>query len=388
MTTRKELNRREFLKIGGTGLLVGVYLSSCGETPTLAPTLAPSPTNTATDEPTPQPTETPRPTPNPEATMQAGIFIQVDGHGLVTGYIPRTELGQGSLTAFAMIIAEELDQPLDQVQIEHSPIDIAYGDLHTGGSDSISDYFSRLSKAASRARALLVTAAARIWEVSYESCTTENGVVHHAETGNWFTYAELVEPASEIPISDVAGTAVVKDPTEYQIIGTPIADCGTQDMLDGSTIYGSDISLPGMLYAAMAFPPQLRGRVAAFDASQTMQVPGVQGAFAIDSGVAVVADSTWSAMQGVEALQVDWEPGENAQLSSTSVRDDFLANLDLPASEDSQILEAVYEVPFYVHAPLEPMNCVADVTSSSCEAFNFTFPAWGAVLVAACWWTM
>jgi CO/xanthine dehydrogenase Mo-binding subunit len=194
-------------------------------------------------------------------------------------------------------------------------------------------------------------------------------MVHHAETGNWFTYAELVEPASEIPISDVAGTAVTKDAGQYQIIGTPVADRGSQEMLDGSIVYGSDITLPGMLYAAMAFPPQLRGRVAAFDASQTMQVPGVQGAFAIDSGVAVVADSTWSALQGVEALQVDWEPGENAQLSSTSVRDDFLANLDLPASEDSQILEAVYEVPFYVHAPLEPMNCVADVTSSSCEVW-------------------
>ena len=372
MTSREELNRRDFLKVGGASLLVGVYLSSCGESPTLSPTLAPSPTATAADEPTPEPTATPRPTPNPEATMQAGIFIQVDGRGLVTGYIPRTELGQGSLTAFAMIIAEELDQPFEQVRIEHSPLDTAYGDLHTGGSDSISSYFSRLAKAAARTRALLVTAAARIWDVPYESCTTENGKVLHAESGDWFTYAELVEPASEIPITDVATTATAKDPAHYQIIGTPIADCDSQEMVDGSTIYGSDITLPGMLYAAMAFPPDLRGRVARFDASQTLQLPGVQGAFAIESGVAVVADSTWAALRGVEALQVDWEPGENASLSSASVREAFLANIDPPESEDSQILEAVYEVPFFVHAPIEPMNCVADVTSTRCEVWSPT----------------
>ena len=369
MTTREELNRRDFLKVGGTGLLVGVYLSSCGGTPTLSPTLAPTPGATATDQPTPEPTATPRPTPNPEATMQAGIFIQVDGTGMVTGLIPRTELGQGSLTAFAMIIAEEMDLSLDQVHIEHSPLDRAYGDLHTGGSDSISYYFSRLAQAASIARALLVTAAARIWDVPYESCTTENGQVNHAESGNWFTYAELVETAAEIPISDVASSAETKDPADYQIIGTPVADGETQEMLDGSAVFGSDIALPGMLYAAMVFPPDLRGRVAGFDANQALELPGVQEAFAIDSGIAVVAENTWAALQGAQALHVNWEPGENAQLSSTSIRDEFLVNLEPSSPEDSQILEAVYEVPFYVHAPLEPMNCVADVTSSRCEVW-------------------
>jgi len=369
MIVRNELNRRDFLKVGGVSLLVGVYLSGCGDSPTISPTLvpSPSPSSTATDEPTPEPTATPRPTPNPEATMQAGIFIQVDGSGLVTGYIPRTELGQGSLTSFAMIIAEEMDQPLEQVHVVHSPLDINYGDLHTGGSDSISYYFSRLTKAASQARALLVTAAARIWEVPYESCTTNDGKVLHEETGNWFTYAELVEPASQIAISDVAAIASAKDPSQYQIIGTPIADRDSQEMIDGSTIYGPDVTLPGMLYAAMAFPPDLRGRVAGFDATETLRVPGVQGAFAIDSGMAVVADNTWSAMQGVESLQVTWKPGKNTQLSSATVRDNLLANLDLPANENSQVLEAVYEVPFYAHAPLEPMNCVAHVTADSCE---------------------
>ncbi|MCJ7536879.1 MAG: molybdopterin-dependent oxidoreductase [Anaerolineales bacterium] len=374
MSASKDLNRREFLKsfaTGGAGLLVGIYLSGCGDSPTLTPTVATSPT--ATDEPTAEPTETPRPTPNPEATFEAGIFIQVDGRGMVTGYIPRTELGQGTLTSLAMIIAEEMDQPLDQVQIVHSSLDPANGDLRTGGSDSISSYFTRLSKTASIARATLVTAAARLWDVPYESCSTESGQVIHEETGNWFTYAELVETAAEIPVSDVVSYAETKDAENYQIIGTPVADLDSQAMVDGSTIYGSDITLPGMLYAALAFPPVLRGRVAGFVASMALEVPGVRQVFAIDSGVAVVAENTWAALQGQRALEVTWEPGDNALLSSSSVREEFLGSLetfpDTSAAEDSQILEAVYEVPFYTHAPLEPMNCVADVTSSRCEVW-------------------
>ena len=371
MTTYKNLSRREFLKVGGTGLLIGVYLSSCDETPSPAPPIAPSatPKPTPTDLPTPEPTSPPRPTPNPDATMQAGIFIQVDGHGIATGYIPRTELGQGSLTGFAMIIAEELDLPIDQVHILHSPLDRAYGDLHTGGSDSLSYYFNRLSKAASIARALLVAAAARLLEAPYESFTTVNGQVLHEESGTSYEYAELVELAAQIPISDVTSLAETKDPEDYRIVGTPVSDLDSKGMLDGSILYASDIILPGMLYAAMAFPPNLRGSVSSFDASQALEIPGIQDVFTIDSGVVVVANSTWTAFQGVAALQVEWKPGVTANLSSTSVRESFLANTQPVASGDSQILEAVYEIPFYAHTPLEPMNCVADVTANSCDVW-------------------
>ncbi len=369
MSKSTRINRREFLKVGGTGLLVGIYLSSCGESQTPSPSPAPLPTETSTDLPTSEPSATPRPTPNPDAIMQAGIFIQVDGRGLATGYIPRTELGQGSLTALAMIVAEEIDLPLDQVRIEHSPIDPAYGDLHTGGSDSISSYFTRLGKAAAAARALLVTAAANLLEVPYDALHTMEGQVIHDETGTSYTYSELVEFAAEIPVSDVSGYSQTKDPRDYQVLGSPVADLDSQGIVEGSTVYGSDIILPGMLYAAMAFPPDLRGKVREFSADQALGLPGVLQAFAIDSGIAVVAENTWSALQGVQALQVNWEPGENAQLSSTAIRDTFLANLDSSESRDPQSLEAIYEVPFYAHAPLEPMNCVADVTSSRCEVW-------------------
>lgn len=369
MTAGRELNRREFLKAGGVGLLVGIYLSSCGDAPTLSSTLTPSPSATATDQPTAEPTATPRPIPNPDAIMQSGIFIQVDGRGMVTGYIPRTELGQGSLTAMSMIIAEEMDIALEQVRIQHSPLDPAYGDLHTGGSDSISSYFNRLGKAASVARALLVTAAARLLEVPYETCSTTAGQVIHEDSGTVYTYAELVEAAAEIPISDVSSYSDTKAASDYQIIGTPVADLDSRAIVGGSTIYGIDITLQGMLYAALAFPPILRGKVLGFDASQALDVPGVLQVFEIDSGVAVVAENTWAALQGVRALQVNWEAGGNANLSSTSIRDIFLSNQDSSRAQEQQILEADYEVPFYVHAPLEPMNCVADVTSTSCEVW-------------------
>lgn len=369
MTSKDELGRRDFLKVSGAGLLVGIYLSSCGETPPQVPSVTPSPTFTATEEPTPEPSVTPRPTPNPEAALQAGIFIQVDGGGFATGYLPRTELGQGSLTAFAMIIAEELDLPLDKVHIEHSPLDRAYGDLHTGGSDSISSYYSQLAKAASIARALLVTAAANLMNLPYEAFSTADGQVIHGPSGTSYEYAELIELAAEIPIPTVTFYAETKDPAKYQIIGTPVSDLASHEIINGSTIYASDITLPGMLYAAMAFPPNLRGKAASFDASQALALPGIQDVIAIDSGVAVLADNTWDAMQGVEALQVDWEPGAYAELNSTMLRDTFLANLDPPAAENSQILEAIYEIPFFVHAPLEPMNCVADVTSNRCEVW-------------------
>ena len=370
MSPNTDLSRREFLKsfaTSGAGFLVGVYLSGCGDAPTLSPTATPFPT--ATDEPTAAPTETPRPTPNPDASVEAGIFIQVDGTGMVTVYLPRTELGQGSLTSLAMVVAEEMDLALDRIQIEHSPIDRAYGELRTGGSDSISSYFSRLSQAGAIARTLLVTAAAQLWDVPFESCRTENGLVIHEESGGELTYAELVETAAEIPIPDVVKLAESKDPGDYKIIGMPIGHQDCQGIVDGSTTYGIDISLPGMLYATLLRSPVLRGRVSNFDASQALTIPGVRQVFAIDSGVAVVADNTWAALQGQRELEVTWDEGGKALLSSASIRDEFRENFTVDSSTDLTILEAIYEVPFFTHAPPEPMNCVADVHPDRCEVW-------------------
>lgn len=370
MKNVSDLTRREFLKsfsTGGAGLLLGVYLAACSES--LPEIDTPFPTATAALDPTAtlNPTETPRPTPNPQASFAAGIFLRVDGSGLATAYIPRTELGQGSLTSLAMVVAEELDLPLDRVRVEHSPIDRAYGELRTGGSDSISALFSRLSKAGAIARAMLVTAAAHLWQVPYESCRTADGTVFHDESGQYFAYEELVENAETIEVSDVVKLAETKNPEDYQIVGQPVGHLDNKDIVAGATIYGLDINLPEMLYATLHRCPVVRGGVTGFDDSQAQAVPGVQQVFAIDDGVAVVADSTWAALEGQRALQVEWNEGSYANLSTASIREQFFAEFDLDTSGHPDRLEAVYEVPFYAHAPSEPMNCIADVRAGSCE---------------------
>jgi isoquinoline 1-oxidoreductase beta subunit len=370
MRTNSELTRREFLKsfsVSGAGLLIGIYLSGCSDAAPGIPTTFS--TQIPTNEPTIPPTETPRPTPNPEASFEAGIFILVDGTGMVTVYLPRTELGQGSHTSLAMVVAEEMDISLDQIQVEHSPIDPAYGELRTGGSDSISSNFTRLSKAGSIARALLVTAAAQLWDVPYDSCHTENGVVIHGETGSEFTYAQLVETAAQIPISDAAILAETKDAEDYQIIGMPIGHQDCQEIVAGSMTYGVDVTLPGMLFATLLRCPILRGKVANYDANQALAVPGVRQVFEIDSGVAVIADDTWAALQGQRALEVTWDEGGKVSLSSAAMRDEFVESLGAGSGTDPAVLEAIYEVPFFAHAPPEPMNCIADVRADHCEVW-------------------
>jgi isoquinoline 1-oxidoreductase beta subunit len=268
-----------------------------------------------------------------------------------------------------MVVAEEMDLSLDQIQVEHSPIDPAYGELRTGGSDSISSNFTRLSKAGSIARALLVTAAAQLWDVPYDSCHTENGVVIHGDTGSEFTYVELVETAAQIPIADAAILAETKDAEDYQIIGTPLGHQGCQEIVDGSTTYGVDVTLPGMLFATLLRCPILRGKVASFDANQALAVPGVRQVFEIDSGVAVIADHTWAALQGQRALEVTWDEGGKVSLSSAAMRDEFVESLGAGSGTDPAVLEAIYEVPFFAHAPPEPMNCIADVRADHCEVW-------------------
>jgi CO/xanthine dehydrogenase Mo-binding subunit len=370
MKNASHLSRREFLKsfsTGGAGLLIGIYLSACGDSLPEIDTPFPTATTALDPSATLSPTETPRLTPNPAASFEPGIFLRVNGTGLVAVFIPRTELGQGSLTSLAMVVGEQLDVPLAQIRVEHSPLDRAYGELRTGGSDSISALFSRLSKAAAVARAMLITAAARLWQVPYESCRTADGFVFHDESGEQFSYAELVETAETIPVSNVASHAQTKNPEDYHTIGQPIGHLDNQATVTGATIYGLDVNLPGMMYATLHRCPVVRGGVASFDGSQALAVPGVQQVFAIQGGVAVVADSTWAALEGQRALQVEWQESPFANLSTASIREQFLEKFDLASSGDPDRLEAVYEVPFFAHAPPEPMNCLADVRPSSCQ---------------------
>jgi CO/xanthine dehydrogenase Mo-binding subunit len=216
---------------------------------------------------------------------------------------------------------------------------------------------------------MLVYAAAQLWSVPYEDLRTENGMVVNDANGEAFTYGELVETAAAIDISEAINLAEKKDPAQYKIVGAPIGHQHCQGIVDGSLKYVLDITVPGMLYATLSRCPVVRGQVVSFDASQALAVPGVRQVFEIDSGVAVVADNTWAALQGQQALDVTWDEGRYASLSSADIRMSFEGDFQADSSLDPSAFHAIYEVPFFTHAPAEPMNCVADVRSDHCQVW-------------------
>ncbi len=371
MSTKFNPSRREFLKVSavaGTGLLIGIYLSGCGDSSTNTPE------PTASDTSTPEATSVPEPTatPEPTAQLEPNAFLRIDSNGAVTIILHKCELGQGVGTTLPMIVAEELDADWSSVRVEQVRVDDIVGKPRTSGSDSTQDLFLPLRAAGATARAMLVAAAAQTWDVEPESCHTENGAVIHQPTGQRLTFGELVETAATLP-TPRGRDVPLKAPQDFRFIGTSIERFENARIVDGSAVYGIDVSLPGMLYAVVARCPVFEGSVAKVDASQVGAIQGIQRVIQIDSGVAVVADSTWAALQGRRALQITWDEGQNADLSSDSIRQ-FLDERTLsPNRGDAKsTLEAVYEMPFLAHVNPEPMNCVADVREDSCEVWSPT----------------
>jgi len=357
MSTHSNVTRREFLKVSalaGAGLVIGITLPGCKPSPT----------------PTPEPTSTPE----PEDWLEPNIYLKVDNNGGVTITAFRSEMGQGIRTAIAMILAEELDVDWSVVRIEQAPADPAYGDQMTGGSVSISGHYLLLRLAGGVARHMLITAAAQAWGVEPESCSTESGWAIHPDGEQRLPYGELVEAAATLPVPDpLRGDAVpIKDAEGFRILGTRIGHWDTPQMLDGSAVYGIDVKVPGMLYATVARCPVFGGEVASFDAAQAKAVPGVRDVIEIDAGLAVVADNTWAAIQGRQALEITWDEGALASLSSVDIREALVEGAPKPgeaAADDASGWDAAYDVPFLAHATMEPMNCVADVRATSCEVW-------------------
>jgi isoquinoline 1-oxidoreductase beta subunit len=357
MSAQPDLNRREFLKISslaGAGFMISVYLQGCQ----------------ATDTPTPRPTEqppdipVPTATPDPSTLIQPTVFLKIDGKGEATVTVPRPEVGQGIRTALAMIAAEELDVAWSSVRVEQAVADRAYGNQVTGGSGGVSGSYRSLRRAGALARAMLVAAAAEKWGVEVQSCQTEAGMVIHAPTDRRFSYADLVEAATAIDDPDI----VYKDPQDYTIIGTRVGRVDNPAIVTGRAVYGSDIVLPGMRYAAVARCPVYRGRLASYDASQALATEGVQQVVELSNAIAVIADNTWAAFQGQQALEITWDEGRVADPNTDGIRQMLMDRL--PASggtDDPNLLSAVYEVPLLAHATAEPMNCIADVREESCE---------------------
>jgi isoquinoline 1-oxidoreductase beta subunit len=369
----KSISRRTFLEIGTSaagGLLVSFYLPGCGKR---AEDIA-------------MVTE-------PVELFELNAFVEIDTGGGVTLTSPVPEVGQGVKTSLPMILAEELDVEWDRVRVVQAEADREkYGWQVAGGSLSISLSWMPLRRAGAVARDLLVRAAAARWEVDRRTCYTEVGKVVHGPSGREFSYGEVAAAASRLEPPDPE-TVGLKDPSEFRIIGQPLEGVETNSLVTGESLFGLDQRLPGMLYAAIERSPVVGGQLAGSDGSRAQAVAGVHSLVEMDdkviaerskqfpAGVAVLAESTWAALAGREALEMSWDE-RSVRRDSTedlrarshpllaargkeTVRED--GDVEQSLSTAIEVIEADYEVPMLSHAPMEPMNCVADVGPESCR---------------------
>ncbi len=330
-------------------------------------------------------------------TLNAWIHIGTDD--LATFYIDKSEMGQSILTGLAMIAADELDCDWKKVRTEFAPADKVYinprfGAQATGGSSGTPTSWGPLRKASASARAVLIAAGAEKWGVSASECTAENSTVVHTPTKRKLNYGSLVEAAAKLPVPQ---NVPLKEPSQYKLIGKPMARLDTAEKVDGRAAFGMDMRLPGMVYAVVARCPVFGGKVASFDATKAKAVPGVKDVIQISTGVAVVADNTWNAMQGRRALDVQWDEGPNAGKSSADISNFFAdtaahepaavvrkdGDVDTALAKATTKIDIVYEVPYLAHATMEPLNCTADVRAGRCDIWAPTQAQTNAQAIAA-----
>jgi isoquinoline 1-oxidoreductase subunit beta len=315
--------------------------------------------------------------------FEPNAYIRISPDNTITLWVTRSEMGQGVRTNLPAALAEELEVELEQVRLDQAMPGARFKDirLRTSGSGSSSGTFLALRKAGATGREMLISAAAQLWAVDRSSCRAARGTVIHAASGRKLTYGELAERAAQQP---VPANPPLKDSKDFRLIGKSLQRIDGPAIVRGSAVYGFDARVPGTLVAVMERCPYFGGKVASLDKSKALGVPGVRYVErihrGISTGVAVVADDTWAAMKGREALHVEWDRGKNADFDS----DRFIEKLKGSFGEEgypirregdaarafagaARRMEAVYEYPFQAHAPLETMNCTADVRSDSCE---------------------
>jgi len=358
------LSRRGFLKtsaLAGGGLVLGVYLPHQGRSA--------------------------EPTREKVTTFSPNAFVRIGTDNSVTVIVNHSEMGQGAYTTIPMIVADELDADWSKVSFEAAPVAAVYnhsvyGIQMTGGSSSTWSEWERLRKAGAAARAMLISAAAETWDVDPASCRAEKSQVIHTSSDRRLSFGRLAESASHLtPPKDVR----LKDPKDFKLIGKPTKRLDTPQKTNGTGIFGIDVKLSGMLVAVVARPPVFGGKVKSFDAAKAKAVPGVRHVVEIDRGVAVVADGYWPALQGRKALTITWDEGPLAGLDSRSQREQYAELASRPGAlarkegdvaaawgTAARTLDAVYELPYLAHATMEPLNCVADVQTDSCEVWTGT----------------
>lgn len=312
-------------------------------------------------------------------------YIRITPDNRVTLSIPRSEMGQGVRTSLAAVLAEELEVNLDAVALEQAVPGERFRGIHlrTSGSSSVPETFVALRRAGAVAREMLISAAAATWGVDRSTCRASVGTVVHGPSGRQLRYGELAPSAAQ---QSVPRDPPLKDPKDFRLIGARVRRWDGPAIVRGAAVYGCDVRVPGMLVAVMQRCPYLGGKVASFDGSRALTTAGVRHVVPIQSGiatgVAVVADNTWAALRGRDALTVNWDPGPNSDFDS----DRFIQALEAAVTQDgypirregdpdrllagaTRRLAAVYEYPFQAHAPVEPMNCTAAVRRDGCDVW-------------------
>lgn len=324
------------------------------------------------------------------AAPEVNAWVVVQPDDVVVIRIARSEMGQGTLTGLAQLVAEELDCDWAKVRTEfptpgqNLARNRAWGNFSTGGSRGIRESNEYVRKGGATARTMLVQAAADRWGVPAVECVAVKGTITHAKTGRQTTYGKVAEAASKLaPPSNVP----LKDPKNWTIAGQRLARLDTVDKTTGALVYGIDLSMPGMLNAAIRDCPVFGGKVKGFDAAVAMKRPGVRKVVRVgDSAVAVVADTWWHAKTALDALPIDWDYGAHADASSAKFAAVMKEGLDAPvAAVGHQVgdaraaiaasprrIEAVYAYPHQNHATMEPMNATARWTPERCEVWTPT----------------
>src|SRR5499427_980842 len=318
--------------------------------------------------------------------VNAWVVIRPDDTVVIR--IARSEMGQGTLTGLAQLVAEELECDWSKVTTEYpTPGQSvarkrAWGDFSTGGSRGIRESHEYVRKGGATAREMLIQAAANEWKVQPSECSVSNGVITHKASGRTTTYGKVADAASKLePPKEVK----LKDPKDWKIAGKGVKRLDTVDKTNGKMIYGIDVKLPGMLNAAIKDCPVFGGKVKSYDEAKAMGMKGVKKVVKVgDSAVAVVADTWWHAKSALDAMKIEWDNGPNEKVSSESIAKWLAEGLDneQPAyvgnkngdakaaiAGAAKKIEAVYNYPFQNHATMEPMNATAVYTQDKCEVW-------------------
>jgi isoquinoline 1-oxidoreductase beta subunit len=356
-----EIKRREFLKAGaalGGGLLISLYV----------PEFAPAARSAA-------------------KPVALNAFVRIGTDESVTVISNHSEMGQGIYTSLPMLLNEELEADWARVRVESSPVDAVYnhtvfGIMMTGGSTTTNSEYDRFRKMGAMARIMLVAAAAQSWGVDAQTCRAEKGFVIHTASRRRASYGSLAEAAARI----AAPTDIpLKDPKDFTLVGKPVHRLDTPSKTNGSAQFGLDVYIPGMLTAVVARAPVFGGKVVSFNADKAKAIPGVVNVVQVPSGVAVVAKGFWPAKLGREKLEINWDDGPGAAISTVEMRANFSALSKTPGlvarkvgdpagalASAAKTITAEYEVPYLAHCMMEPLNTVVDLHEDRCEIWTGT----------------